>query len=245
MALIWHEKNLIDKKVWDKGLVTLTYDWKLDFIPGQFVTALYPDESPQFRRLYTIASAPNQYLEIYAVEIDNGHLSPRLVDMKIGDKLLFTNKIKGLFTLAHVPPKENLWLISTGTGLAPYISMLREAGIWNRYKRVILIHGARSKSRLSYDIELKQISESKPLTYLTYVTRESKDKMPRGRLTTLLENGQLEKDAQCEITPSDSHVLLCGNADMITEMTVLFSKLKGLSIHKRRSPGEMTIEKYW
>ena len=139
MALTWQARKLIDKKVWANGLVTLTYDWRPDFVPGQFATAAMPGVQRPLRRLYTIASAPKETVEIYVVKIEGGYLTPQMIDMQIGSHLMFTDKIKGIFTIDHQPNTENLWLISTGTGLAPYISMLRDELIWQKYKQKKLI----------------------------------------------------------------------------------------------------------
>ncbi len=245
MALKWHEVKVLENKVWDEGLVTIKYDWSPDFEPGQFVTAAHPDDDPPERRLYSIASAPGQLLELYVVMVDDGHLTPRMTTMKPGDKMMFLERIKGLFTVGHVPKKDNLWLLSTGTGLAPYISILREESVWEKFNTVIVAHGARYARQLSYAEELQEISKTRPLKYLPSVTREDAEGITKGRITNLFDDGRLEKEAGVKISKEGSHVMLCGNPAMVQQMMASLETKRDMKLHKRRIAGEITIEKYW
>lgn len=145
----WHRATVTERQVWDDGLFTSTLDLVRDFKPGQFATLGLEVDGEPVKRAYSIASAPGAPLEFYVVQVDDGKLSPRLFALEPGDQVWVRDRIAGLFTLDRVEDGGVLWLVGTGTGLAPYISMLREGSLWERWDRVVVVHGARHARQLS------------------------------------------------------------------------------------------------
>lgn len=232
-----------------------------DFVPGQYAELGFPQDvldgeaaAPEkrkiVRRAYSIASAPSEResLEFFIVRVDGGVLTPRLYTLAIGDRLWLGPKIKGKFTLEEIPRDKNLIMISTGTGLAPYVSMLREHRLNPPWKRFVLIHGVRLASDLGYREELERIAaDDERIIYLPTVTREPQDSAwsgHRGRVDTLLEAGVFERKAGFALSPEDCHVFLCGNPDMIDSVQQALEN-RGFRKHSRRNPGNIHFERYW
>ena len=232
---------------WAPGLYTLTIDAATEpFTPGQFFNLGLPMGDDFVRRSYSAASAPGQPLEFFITRVEDGSLSPQLADMGLGAELWVEPRAHGFFVLDYVPDVADLWLIGTGTGLGPYLSMLREGSLFGRFERVVLVHGVRLASHLAYADELARIAEVHPgqLLRVPVVSRESVPGALHGRVTTALRDGSLERHAGCRLTADRSHVLLCGNPAMIDEMMGIFQE-RGLRRHRQRNPGHVTFEKYW
>ncbi len=234
----WHE--------WSPGLVTVRVRADVEtFVPGQFFQLGLDLNGDRVRRSYSAASAPGEPLEFYLTEVPGGVLTPSLFRLRQGQELWVERTPHGFFTLDYVPKTKRLWLVATGTGLGPYISMLRHARTWEHAEEVVLVHGVRTLSELAYREELEGLTKSRPLRYVPLVSREAvtRGELP-GRITTALERGTLEEAARARLSPEDSHVLLCGNPDMIAEMQTLLAA-RGLEKHRVRKPGHVTLEKYW
>ncbi len=233
------------------------------FVPGQYAELGFPqdfldgdsnvpDEAKRkiVRRAYSIASAPNERdgLEFFIVKVDQGLLTPRLYNLKVGDRLWLGPKIKGKFTLEHIPEGQNLIMVSTGTGLAPYVSMLRQYGANPPWKRFVVIHGVRLAEDLGYREELERAArEDKRIVYIPTVSREPEDSAwqgLRGRVDKVLEPEAFLEVAGFELRPQDCHVFLCGNPDMITGVQKSLES-RGFRKHSKRSPGNIHFERYW
>ena len=240
------EARIIETRVWTPGLVTLRFDRVLeDFQPGQFVNIGLP-ETPTVRRAYSIASAPGAALEFYVAQVVGGTLSPGLCELLPGARLHLDATPQGFFTLKWLPSARDLWLFATGTGLGPYISMLRNGELFTRFENVVLVHGVRTAEQLGYAEELTALAQarSERFVYVPALSRHAGAGPLFGRLTQLLANGQLEQRAGLTLTPERAHVMLCGNPAMIDEMIALLG-VRGLRRHRTRTPGHITIERYW
>ncbi len=214
-----------------------------DFIPGQYVAlGLLTEENKLIKRAYSIASSPDQKdrLEFYIARVDGGALTPRLDKLQSGDRLYVSPKITGTFTLQGVPAGSHVVFISTGTGIAPYISMLRTANVWQHNWKFILIHGVRYEQDLAYKDELEKLAkESDLFHYYCTVSRASEAwQGERGYV------GKFLKDGVVQVTPESNHLFLCGNPAMIDELSVFLTQ-RGFKEHKKRSPGNLHLEKYW
>lgn len=244
----WVEGRVAHWQTWDEGLSTLRIDAPVgDFEAGQFVQLGLDLEGERVRRSYSISSAPGEPLEFLLTNVVGGTLTPHLFRLRPGEPLWVERTPRGFFTLRYVPPGTCLWLVATGTGLGPFISMLRSPGIWQHSERILLVHGVREPSHLAYRDELEALSRTRPLRYLPVVSRAA---LPpgsselAGRVTSVLESGALEEAAQTTLTPEGHHVLLCGNPEMIRDMMTLLDA-RGLKRHRMRQPGHVTFEKYW
>ena len=236
------------------------------FKPGQFCTiGLPPIDAPAApanpdkprrrpkltRRAYSIASSPNvrDHLELLIVLVDEGKLTPELWKFRqTGDRLYLDDRIMGEFTLDGVPDGKDLIWISTGTGLAPYISMLRTFQGTGRWRKVVTIHGCRYTADLGYRQELETAAANDPsVVYLPMVTREpdhSDWTGLRGRVTALFERDDVEDVLTMPLDPEQCHVFLCGSPDMINQMQALL-EARGFVTQTKKQPGNIHFERYW
>lgn len=236
------------------------------FKPGQFAvlglraaeprvpeaTSEPPPKDPDLliRRAYSIASASVEraYLEFYLTLVASGELTPRLFALRPGGRLFLAPKASGVFTLDRVAPGKALVLIATGTGLAPYMSMLRTLLIHDRERRVVVLHGARCSWDLGYRAELESLARlCRNFTYLPSITRPTEDphfRGPVGRVQSLLANGLIRERASLELDPAVADVFLCGNPEMITAVRNLLLPL-GFTLDYGKTTGTLHVEEYW
>lgn len=242
------ETRIQARHEWNAELVTLTMELEVDFEPGQFFNLGLPTKngSEVVRRSYSAASAPGAPLEFVVSLVDQGTFTPQLFDQQVGQSVLIDPSPLGFFTLKEVPETANLWLVGTGTGLGPYISMLRSAGWSTRFDRVILVHGVRHSMGLSYADELRDAARKDArLVYVPTLSGDESD-APKdalaGRITSVFDSGALEERAGA--FDEKSHMLLCGNPSMIDDMVERL-KARGFEKHRRRKPGHFNYERYW
>lgn len=250
----WCDATITKKKIWTDGLFTITIksDGIKPFEPGQFLQlGVYPQgqhgvEDAIINRPYSVASPHGDSLEFFIVLVPDGELTPKLWALEVGDSLLVNDKGAGRFTLEKTPTADHLWLFATGTGLAPYVAMLRTDQPWERYKKIVVVHGVRLERDLAYTDELNDYRRTRPGQFelVQGITREQSDIAMRGRLPALLASGQLETASDCSLTKDDSAVMLCGNPAMLDSMEELLNS-RGLVKHRSKSPGQIVLERYW
>ncbi len=249
MGLNWCRGTVTRKQIWTEGLFTLhvAVDGVMPFEPGQFLqVGVKSDEQSRIYRPYSVASPHGPSLEFYIVRVDDGALTPRLWNLANGDAIEISERAAGSFTLSHAPRHPDLWLIATGTGLAPYIAMLRSPAVWASFARIIVVHGVRYRRDLSYTGELAEYERTRPGVF-TYVPMATRDDCPQGlagRITTRLVDQGLEERAGCRIAADRSTMLLCGNPAMLDEVESLLID-RGLQKHRKKSPGNIVVERYW
>ncbi len=242
--------------------------WGLpDFKPGQFAVLGLPPNAPRchgsdteeeppkpdrlIRRAYSIASSSvaSEYLELYITLVRSGGLTPRLFALQPGDRLWLGPKITGNFTLDQAPQDSNLVLVATGTGLAPYMSMLRtmlhEAG----ERKVAILLGARHSWDLGYQSELVAMDRlSRAFSYHSIISRPAEEPVPwagpAGYVQDLWREGFLESIWGFKPAPENTSVFLCGNPAMIDDMVAILAE-DGFREHSRSEPGEIFVERYW
>ena len=237
-----------------------------DFKPGQFaVLGLFgkeprvpeasyeepmPDPAKLIRRAYSISSASveRHYVEFYFTLITSGQLTPRLFALPYGGKLFLGPKASGLFTLDRIPAGKAVVLIATGTGLAPYISMLRTLLIGETNRRFVVLHGARYSWDLGYRGELESLARIRPnLTYIPSITRPGEDPHFRGRagrIQALVEAGVIEKHSGVPLDPTQVDVFLCGHPEMISSIKALLTP-RGFTPDQGKQAGTIHVEEYW
>ena len=231
--------------------------WTLPpFVPGQYAELAIPPVNPPpgtklIRRSYSIASSPAHpnELEVFIVKVDGGELTPNLFSLQKGSSLWLGPKIKGKFTLHDIPPGTDVVMTATGTGLAPFVSMLRafrEAPSW---RKLALVHCARISDDLGYRAELERYEKDHPwFSYIPTLTREPLDSPwtgLRGRVHDLfVPGGIIEERLGSAITPAETHIMMCGNPAMITDLEINLAA-RGLHPHKKKTPGNIHVERYW
>jgi len=210
-----------------------------------------PDPDKLIRRAYSIASSPEdrQYLEFYITLVRSGTLSPRLWALKTGDPVWLARKFSGLFTLDEVPAGANIVLIATGTGLAPYMSMLRSFLLRESNRKVAVLHGARHSWDLGYRSELQTLQRLFPnFVYTPIVSRPEEEPIPWageiGYVQELWQRRSLAERLRFRPDPATTHVFLCGNPNMIEEAMTMLEEA-GFHEHSPCEPGEIHVEKYW
>ncbi len=243
----WSKARIRQRRCWTDDLITLTLDADTEpFKAGQFFNLALELDGELVRRAYSAASAPGQPLEFYLTRVEQGMFTPRLFALADGDEVWVERRPQGFFTLNYIPAAKTAWFVATGTGLGPFIAMLRTEECWQKFERIVVVHGVRSVRHLSYQEELAERSREHEgrLTWVPVVSREaSAEGVLHGRVTHVLASGELEARAEATLD-TQSHVLLCGNPDMIQAMTEAL-KARGLSNHRVRKPGQISTEKYW
>ena len=202
------------------------------------------------RRAYSISSSSkkNEYLEFYVSLVRSGQLTPRLFVLQEGNRIWLGSKAVGQFTLSEVDDNHDLLLISTGTGLAPYISMIRSAHRCGVGRKYYVLHGARYSWDLGYRSELEALDHGcGTFAYLPTVTRVDKDKTWKGhagRIQSLIEDGTLENDLGGPPDPGKLSVFVCGHPEMVRDVQQRFEEM-GFRLHSRKEAGNLHIERYW
>ena len=212
----------------------------------------YDDPDKLIRRAYSIASAPDvkDYVEFYIALVESGELTPRLFALEPGDKVFLGKKFTGMFTLADVPDRKNIVFIATGTGLAPYMSMIRSDLECNTDRNFAILHGARHSWDLGYRSELNGFRRlCKNFEYIPIIS-EPEEENGRwagdvGFINKLCEERRLKESWGFEPTPGNTRVFLCGNPNMIKSMLEIL-KNEGFEEYDRRAKtGTIHVEKYW
>ena len=209
--------------------------------------ALDPDR--MIRRAYSIASESkaDEYLEFYLTVVMSGELTPRLFNLKIKDRVYVGPKAVGVFTLAKAPGKHIL-MIGTGTGLAPYMSMLRSELDCNGSRQFVIVHGARFSWDLGYRTELTGLARHcKNFHYIPVITRPQEDVTWQGRsgyLQNLIASGAIEEETGLPLTPDSFDIYLCGNPGMI-ETVIWWAEARGFVKDKGHDIGTLHTEEYW
>jgi len=243
----WIEGRVTGKRHWSQALYSLQIEAPLGvFQAGQYIKVALEVDGERVGRPYSLVNAPQeQPLEIYFNEIPEGPLTPKLSDLEVGDQIWVSAKASGVFTMDNVVSRRDLWMLATGTALGVFLSILKTAEPWERFERIILVHGARNTGELAYGetIAALQAQHEDAFTFITALTRDSSETALQGRITNLLENGVLEDTAGTKINAEDSHLMLCGNSEMIKDVRT-WLEAHGLHRHKRHEPGHYTTEQY-
>ena len=203
-------------------------------------------------RAYSMVSAPHdEFLEFFSVVVPDGEFTSELRRLGPGDELLVERQPFGYLTLDRFPDGRDLWLLATGTGVAPFLSILQDFEAWQRFERIVLVYSVREARELAYQELIKGFAgrdylaeHAHKLTYLPTITRELRPVALHGRITTLLDNGELERAAGLQLSPEHSRIMLCGNPQMI-EDTRLLLKARDLQLSLTRRPGQVAVENYW
>jgi len=241
--------------------------WELpDFEAGQYSILGLPGSAPRcatsdpemdhlepgklITRAYSVASSSvaKEYLEFYIALVCSGRLTPRLFNLKIGDRLWLSTRFSGMFTLSDVSSDFNVVLFATGTGVAPYMSMIRtEASVGVRH-RFAVIHGARHSWDLGYNSQLTTLSNiSANFTYIPVISEPEKEPIPWkghcGFVQKIWTDGILEKAWGFSPSPKDTHIFLCGNPYMIEAMMKLLQEA-GFVEQTEGQSGNIHLERY-
>ncbi|MEK5753944.1 MULTISPECIES: ferredoxin--NADP reductase [Acinetobacter] len=229
---------------------TMTRPAHFKFTAGQFARIGLKVGDELVVRAYSVVSSPfDETLEFFSIVVPEGKFTSNLQHLKVGDELYLEKIPYGYLTLARyqLPLPQDLWLLGTGTGLAPFLSMLQDFETWNKYKHINLVYSVRTQDELAYVDRIQEIAESfgegyTGFKFIPIITRDP-EAVLHHRLPILIENGELERAAGLQLNPETSHVMLCGNPEMV-EDTKEALKARGLTMN-RRGEGNIAVENYW
>ena len=247
------QETVLSVRHWNDTLMsfTTTRYRGLRFKNGHFVMIGLEVEGKPLMRAFSFAS-PNyeDHLEFYSIKVPNGPLTSRLSRIKVGDPILVGKRPTGTLVANNVRPGKRLYLLATGTGLAPFMSIIRDPETYERFEHVVVAHGVRTISELGYSDYIKNelpqhelVGElaAEQLLYYPTVTREAFEHS--GRLTHLLESGRLCHDLGLpSLDPEHDRVMICGSSSMLTDLTNMLDA-RGFKEGSSHEPADYTIER--
>lgn len=252
MAAIGTER-VLEVRHWNESLFSFktTRDAGLRFENGQFVMLGLKVEGKPLLRAYSIASANYEdHLEFLSIKVPDGALTSRLQHLKEGEDVLVSRKPTGTLLLHDLRPGRNLYLLSTGTGLAPFLSIIKDPEAYERFDKVVLVHGVRHRSDLAYEQQITDLPQDDvlgelirdKLIYFPTVTREPFRN--EGRITKHIEDGRLgEAIGLPRLNPQTDRVMICGSPTVLTDLTTLLDT-RGFEISPHiGAPGDYVIER--
>lgn len=244
----WNIGKVIERKQWSTALFSLYVESDIEpFEAGQFVKIALKVNGEEIARPYSIVNPPDiRPLEFYCVEVPNGPLTSHLAKLCAGDEILVAPRAHGFLTLNELPIAKHLWMMATGTGVGPFISILGTDKLWQRYEQVILVYAVRSLSELSYQERIAQIlaRHTSKFSFIPFISQEDSGVALSGRVPQAIIDGRLESRAEIEISSGNSQIMLCGNPQMVKDTSNILIG-RGLKKHHRFNPGQITVENYW
>jgi ferredoxin--NADP+ reductase len=243
----WLDGKVVDNRRLNEYLTALIIDVDLGgYEAGQFVRIGLPDGDNVLARPYSLVNTPQEtHLEVYFNVVEEGPLSPRLFDLQAGDDVLVSDNPSGFLTVSEIPECKHLWMVATGTGIGPFLAILKSAATWQKFEKIVLCYSVSYGAELAYQDVIDRIlaEHGDRFHFVPVVTRESHAGALGKRLPLLMRDGSLEQHTGITINPDDSHVMMCGSSNMITDVSAeLISR--DMKKHRRRDPGHFTTEKY-
>ena len=254
----WVKGKVVENYHWTDKLYSLKVEAQINrFIAGQF-TKLGLDvkcdsdhgynTSMRVARPYSLVNGPDEaLLEFYSLSVPVGSLSEKLRQLKLGDSVWVEEKAGGFLTLSETQPGRHLWLLATGTGLGPFLSILKTKEVWQKFEKIILVHAVRYFADLSYRDLLESWRQIRgaAFTYVPFISREQHNFALTGRIPRAIADGSLVDKAGVDFNVDYSQVMLCGNPDMLRDTIGILVEQKGLKRNRRRDPGNIITENYW
>lgn len=230
---------------------TTTRDQSLRFSNGHFtMIGLQVNDKPLLRAYSIVSPNYEEHLEFLSIKVADGPLTSRLQHLKVGDKIIVGRKPTGTLLIDYLLPGKRLYLISTGTGLAPFMSIIRDPASYEKFEKIVLVHGVRQADELAYhDLLVDHLPQheflgdmvSNQLLYYPTVTRETYRNM--GRVTDLMESGKMFSDLQLStLDPAQDRVMICGSPGMLKDLKHMLEKM-GFNEGSTSKPGEFVIER--
>ncbi len=249
----FNTERVLDVHHWTDRLFsfTTTRDTSLRFANGHFTMIGLPVNGKPLLRAYSIASANHEeHLEFLSIKVEDGPLTSRLQHIQVGDTVIVGRKPTGTLVIDYLRPGKRLYLFGTGTGLAPFLSIVRDPATYERFEQVILVHGVRTVDELAYhDFLVEHLPKheflgelvASQLRYYPTVTRESYRNM--GRITELVESGKLFADLGVPpLSAEHDRAMICGSPAMLRDLKHLLEQ-RGLEEGNTSVPGDFVIER--
>ncbi len=248
----WIEGKVAGKRHWTASLFSLQVSApEVTFVAGQFGRIALPappgHKEAMIGRPYSFVNPPHtQPHEFYFIVLPEGPLTPRLAALGVGDPVWLAPRANGFFSIDEVADADVLWCLSTGTGVGPFLSMLRTDDAWVKFERIVLVHAVRYGEELTYCEEIAGIGRARSgaFTFVPIVSRDAHPDALSGRIPAAIAEGRLEARAGIALSPENSHAMLCGNPAMVDDTQKLLAT-RGMRRHRRKEPGHVTVETYW
>ncbi|CAN5449507.1 ferredoxin--NADP reductase [soil metagenome] len=269
------EKATIETITWIRSWTPHLFSFRITrpagfrFAAGQFARlGVFRDDTngsndgPRYVwRAYSIVSAEHdEFLEFYSIVVPDGDFTTRLATLKVGDEILVEKTQYGFLTLDRFEQGKDLWMLSSGTGIAPFLSMLFDLSAWQQYERLIIVHSVREVDELAYRDTIEQLAAHEyfgellaadpgKLVYVPIITRERgtlADGTPMlgTRITAALADGSLEAAAGVKLDLARSRIMICGNPAMVDDVRKQLVKA-GFAVSRRARPAQIAVENYW
>jgi ferredoxin/flavodoxin---NADP+ reductase len=249
----FHEERVLSVHHWTDRLFTFTTtrDAALRFSNGHFtMIGLRVNDKPLLRA-YSIASANYEdHLEFLSIKVEEGPLTSRLQHIQVGDSIIVGRKPTGTLVVDYLLPARRLYMFATGTGLAPFMSIVRDPSTYEKFEQIVLVHGVRQVDELAYhDFLIDHLPSheflgdmvSTQMHYYPTVTRETYRNM--GRITDLIENGKLMSDLELPaLDPTQDRAMICGSPAMLRDLKRLLEQ-RGFKEGNTSTPGDFVIER--
>lgn len=244
----WECGAVVGNRRWTEGLHSLQVEATVHpFLAGQLTRLALDIDGERVARPYSYVNAPHEpVLEFYFNRVPGGRLSNRLSCLSVGDFLWVAPRAVGRLTLAQVPQAEHLWLLSTGTAIGPFLSILKSEEPWARFSKVVLVHGVRTAADLTYQETIRSFHDrhARRFAMLPFVSRWDTDFAIKGRIPTAITNGALEDRVGIALNAAQSQVMICGSQAMVRD-TQQALELRGLKRSHRGELGHIRTESYW
>ena len=238
----------MNSKRWTEQLFSLRVEAPVEpFKAGQFGKLALEINGEMVFRPYSYVNAPHERpLEFYFIMLPNGPLTQRLIELEPGDPIYVSPRAAGFLTLSEVPDAETLWLLSSGTAIGPFLSILKTEEPWRRFQSIVLVHAVRQAEELTYQDQIRQLLDEHPrrLKVISFVSREDIDFAIKGRVPEAIKDGRLEAKAGVQLAAEKSQVMICGNPDMVRDTSLVLEE-RGFKKNRRKAPGHITVENYW
>ena len=249
-------ETVLSLRYWTPNLLSFrtSRDPNYRFTPGHYARLGLQSKNDNvvWRPFSVVSSKVDGFLEFIATLIPNGEFSDLLSNSRVGDTIQIDKTSYGFMTIDGFATGSDLWLLATGTGLGPFLSILRDSSTWNAYENIVLVHSVRYAVELAYRHEISAIIQEHALgttlparlRYIPVVTRELWPDMLSARIQQLIEDGRLEQSANLKLELNRSRIMVCGNPEMIRELRGLLTA-RGFQTNRRAAPGQLAFENYW
>ena len=249
----YNEEQILAVHHWTDTLFsfTTTRDPSLRFSNGHFtMIGMRVNDKPLLRAYSIVSPNHDEHLEFLSIKVPDGPLTSRLQHIQVGDKVIVGRKPTGTLVIDYLLPGRRLYMLATGTGLAPFMSIIRDPATYEQFEQVVLVHGVRQVNELAYHNYItKELAAHEflgemvagQLLYYPTVTREAYANM--GRLTDLLDKGKLTADMNLPaLNPAEDRVMICGSSGMLKDLKQML-ETRGFSEGNTSKPGDFVIER--
>jgi ferredoxin--NADP+ reductase len=246
-------ETVLALRYWTPKLLSFRTSRPVDFriTPGHYARLGLDDENHNvvWRPFSMVSGTQDPHLEFFAILVPGGDFSGPLSMLREGDAIRVDKASYGFMTVDGIAPGKDLWLLASGTGLGPFLSILCEPALWQEFENFVLVHSVRNANELAYRDEIAAIpnklaASPTRLHYVPVVTREDWPGALRSRIPQLIEDGQLEQAAGMKLDVQRSRIMVCGNPEMTQELRAQLTA-RGFRANRRAAPGQLAFENYW